>query len=210
MIGRSPKSHKRPIRRSPGGNQPIACHCLSTIETTETTVDETQQRANDLIAKANALWANAQWDGSAMHHKQAEQLYDAAMYYEQAAQLYKPHRAFYLAAGDCYLKVGSYGAAERSFRLLVDFSPSHDEGWWKLGQALLSQNRASDAESYFDRSIQLGTTDVEPYYYGAMVKSVLGKTDALLPLLRKALEIQPDWEESARSETLLRDYVDLL
>ncbi|MEM9245570.1 MAG: hypothetical protein AAGA67_07505 [Cyanobacteria bacterium P01_F01_bin.153] len=173
-------------------------------------MDDIQQRANDLIAKANALWANAQWDGDAMLHKRAEQLYDAAMYYEQAAQLYDPYRTFYLVAGDCYLKVGSYEGAERSFRLLVDFSPDHDQGWWKLGQALLSQNRARDAESHFDRSIELGTTDVEPYYYGAMVKSVLGKDDAVLPLLRKALEIQPSWEEYARAETLLRDYIDLL
>lgn len=175
-----------------------------------TTMDETQQRANDLIAKANALWANSQWDGNAMHHKRAEQLYDAAMYYEQAAQLYKPYRTFYLVAGDCYLDVSSYDAAEKSFRLLVDFSPDHDQGWWKLGQAILSQNRASDAEPHFDRSIELGATDVEPYYYGAMVKSLLGKTDAVLPLLRRALEIRPEWEKSARDESLLRDYVDLL
>ncbi len=173
-------------------------------------MDETQQKANDLIAKANALWANAHWDGAVIHYKQAEQLYDAAMYYEQAAELYNPYRTFYLVAGECYFKLGSYGAAERSFRLLVDFSPDHDQAWWMLGQAVLLQNRPSDAESLFEQSIELGSTDVEPYYYGAIVKSSLGKKDAVLPLLRRALDIQPSWEERARAENWLRDYVDLL
>ncbi|MGD1937054.1 MAG: tetratricopeptide repeat protein [Cyanophyceae cyanobacterium] len=173
-------------------------------------MDDIQQRANDLIAKAKALWANAQWDGNAMHHRRAEQLYDAAMYYTEAAQLYDPYRTFFLVAGECYLKVGSYGEAEGSFRSLVDFRPNHHQGWWMLGQAVLSQNRPNDAESHFDRSIELGSTDVEPYYYGAMVKSLLGKNDAVLPLLRKALEIQPSWKIQAREESWLRDYVDLL
>ena len=160
-------------------------------------MDENQQKANDFIKQANAAWSNMQWG-------------DAATWYEQAALLYAPYRTFYLVAGECYLNLQDYEGAEEIFQRLLDFSPEHEQAWWMMGQAILFQNRFREAEEYFDKSIELGATDVEPYYYGAMVKAILSRKDAVLLLLRKALEICPDWEASAREDGLLRDYVDLL
>ena len=161
------------------------------------TVDENQQKANDYISQANAAFSNRQWG-------------EAAELYEQAAQLYSPYRTFYLVVGECYLKLQNYKRAEEIFQKLIDFSPQHDQAWWMMGQAILSQNRVGDAEDCFDKSIELGATDYEPYYYSAMLKSLSEKKNAVLPLLRKALDINPNVAKFARAETLLRNYVDLL
>lgn len=160
-------------------------------------MDDNQQKANVFIEKANTAWANKQYD-------------EAARWYEQGALLYRPYSTFYLVCGECYLNLRDFSAAEEMFLRLTDYHPEHDQGWWMLGQALMSQHRYTEAEKPFDKSIALGATDVEAYYYAAIVKATLRKNDEILPLLKKALELNPKWEAYARDDPILRDYVGLI
>lgn len=77
-----------------------------------------------------------------------------------------------------------------------------------LGQAVMMQNRFSEAEQFYDKAIALGSTDVEPYYYGAQIKHLLDKKAEVLPLFNKAMTIRPEWIKSAAKDPILREYFD--
>lgn len=156
-------------------------------------MEQDQQKANQLIKQGNQFFSEKLWA-------------QAAQYYEQAITLNNCY-PFYLVVGDCYFNNRDYKAAENAFRCLLDFTPEHDQGWWRLGRTVMMQNRFQEAEEFYEKAIALNTQDVEPYYYGAQMKHLNDKKEEVLALLKKALEIRPDWSQYALEDPLLKEYV---
>ena len=157
-------------------------------------MEENQQKANELIQQGNEFFQNKLW-------------LQAANCYEKAIALFTAYGTFYLVVGECYFKDRNYEAAENAFKRLLDSFPEHDQGWWMLGQAVMMLQRFPEAEEFYDKAIELGTTDVEPYYYGAQIKHLNGKKEEVLPLIQKIRETHPNWIKYAVEDPILGEYV---
>ena len=84
---------------------------------------EAQQRANELIARANDLHAQGRHD-------------KAVPLYLEAAGLFPPYASFGLVAADSLQEAGKLRGAADAYRAVVEAVPDHDQAWRGLGVVL--------------------------------------------------------------------------
>ena len=110
--------------------------------------NESQERANQLVAEANELMERG--DKAT-----------AARKYVAAAELFPPYASFQLVAGDAYAESGRDADAVRAYRATVAAHPDHDHAWQSLGLALLRLGRMREATEALRTASELGAGIIE-------------------------------------------------
>lgn len=98
-----------------------------------------QQRANDIIAKANALQA----DGQKL---------EAAPLYLEAAQLFAPYGSFALVAGDSFREAGKDDEAAQAYRICLNDVPEHEQALEGLAEVLVRGGQVDEAQAAYKRA----------------------------------------------------------
>lgn len=155
-----------------------------------------QQRANDLIAKAE-------------QHKQAGEHDEAIRLYREVIDLMAdvpPYVSYNLVLGDLLFDLQRYQEAADCYRQLVVAFPEHDQGWNSLGLSLVQLGRHAEALRAFEQCVELAPQDATAWYYGAMLHARTGNGEAATAWLRRALKLQPQWRKQENIDPVLVDY----
>lgn len=100
-----------------------------------------QERANELVARANEL------------HNSGQRL-EAAPLYVEAAEAFPPYASFALVAGDTFADTGHPDDAVKAYRVCLAGEPDHEQAWLGLGQQLLRVgDEAGAREAYGHASV---------------------------------------------------------
>ncbi len=90
-----------------------------------------------------------------------------------------------------------YVEAVARFERAAAIFPSHGQAWKGLGHALLCLGRATEAARAFDRAIGLRPDSAPALWGGALAHAELGQKLVAKDYLRRALRLQPSWEQMA-------------
>jgi tetratricopeptide (TPR) repeat protein len=135
-------------------------------------------------------------------HVKAGNLDEALQYFDQLIPLRQPKVHFNI--GLVYYLKQNPAAAERQFRIAVEYEPDYPKGWQLLGEVLLKMERGEEAIEPLQRAIAFDPDSwVLHASLGAACASA-GLMDEAAASYQRALEIQPGDADT------LRQYADLL
>lgn len=100
--------------------------------------------------------------------------------------------------GEALLESDNFEEAEKAFKKSLKMDPRQTHIFNRLGISLRKQNKLAESSKFFERALSVTTDDENLYFNAAQVQFLLKKKDDALPLLYKALEIRPDFNEATR------------
>jgi tetratricopeptide (TPR) repeat protein len=115
-----------------------------------------------------------------------------------------------LAIGFAEFQRNRLGPAEDATRKAIAQSPDLADGWSLLGSVLLRSGRSAEAEKAYDQALKLAPDNPEMLTNRAATRSSLGRKEAALEDIRRALVIDPEsdhaWRLYANVQLEARNY----
>ena len=96
------------------------------------------------------------------------------------------------ALGMIALQAGSSGMAIELFDRLTVSLPNHIDAHFYLGNALLQEDRLTDAEASYRRALALAADHAEAIYQLAVIHHLQGRLDEAIAGYQQAIALQPD------------------
>lgn len=150
-----------------------------------------QDRANNLILKANAAKENGMLD-------------DAIRSYREAMKLVPAYSTFNVVIGDMLQAENRHrDAADAYLRTVLD-TPDHDQAWVGLGQCRLLLDEHEEAIEAFRSALAANPSNPDAHYYLALLLSIIDDIKGAETHLLSALKQRPAWEDQARQEASLK------
>lgn len=94
-------------------------------------------------------------------------------------------------------------AAEKAARQAIRLSPTNQQGYWALAQALLYQGRFEPAYPLAEKAVLLEPRWFQSHQIALKIAKVSGNQELVEELRQRALEINPNWQEEI--EQLLQE-----
>ena len=100
--------------------------------------------------------------------------------------------------GNVLLTQGSADEAVKSYRQAIAVRPDMAAAHCRLGVAIWKDGKgnAEAAIQELDRALKLNANDPEAYYYAGIIMSANKQTADAIRLLRRAVELRPEWPEA--------------
>ncbi|MCA9939698.1 MAG: tetratricopeptide repeat protein [Anaerolineales bacterium] len=152
-----------------------------------------QARADDLLVQANA------W-------RQQQAYEEAIAAYSEAIRLFPPYHTHRLVMADLLYDMGRFAEAATNYEALVQLTPEHDQAWYGFGLCQMRLGQPAAAAGAFDQVLELDTTNAQAYYAGAMAYTLLDDRKQGRRYLLRALDLKPEWRDSARQDAVLQSY----
>jgi tetratricopeptide (TPR) repeat protein len=144
-------------------------------------------------------------DEAREHYALGQQLFAAGSYPRSQAHFAKAIKmcpdvvSLHLALGKAFLfqKRSDLPKAIRSFVRVVDLNPDWAEGYHWLGVAQEQKGELLDAVASFEQAIRLAPGDTRPLISLGVCLTRLGKFEAAIRQLRRAMELKPHYGEAS-------------
>ncbi len=105
-----------------------------------------------------------------------------------------PERQFKL--GEALLVTDEAEDAEKAFKRSLKIDPKQTHIFNRLGISLRRQGKLTESISYFQRALSVTKDDENLYYNAGLVFVQMDDKESALPLLEKALELNPHFDEA--------------
>ncbi|MFZ2542293.1 MAG: tetratricopeptide repeat protein [Gallionella sp.] len=96
-----------------------------------------------------------------------------------------------LALAEQYARVGSYAAAQKTLRKVIDKARANVGAWMMLGQVYGLQNAHADAEQAFAQAARFSPRSLDAHAYLGLACMQQGKDEQAVTAFKAALDIQP-------------------
>jgi tetratricopeptide (TPR) repeat protein len=80
------------------------------------------------------------------------------------------------------------------------------EVWHGKGRELFARNQYEDAEKAFKKAVEIRPDIAEAWFLLASIESIKGRKEGVLSLLARAVELEPEYKNKARSDSLFEKY----
>lgn len=149
--------------------------------------------SKDTFVKAMALYKESQYEAALALFQD---------FRNQQPQLYK----IGINIGNCFLELGRFEEAIKEFQVVADKITAENPEvkgntelarlYASIGDTYMRQNKLTEAEEYFKKSIEIDSTDHLLAYNVAEILFVADKTDDAIKYYQLAIRIKPDWPKS--------------
>jgi Tfp pilus assembly protein PilF len=117
--------------------------------------------------------------------------------FEEALVLDPDHEDALAGLGETLLKFGQAAGAMRSFRRILELGYQDDvELMLQAGRALFRDGLMDEAREFFDTALKQVPENAEAVAMVGYTEHRLGKDDAAIHTLRRALQLDPDYSEA--------------
>lgn len=138
----------------------------------------------------------------AERHRQNNELYSAEMEYNNALKVDEENVRANFGLGLTYLQRNENDKADNIFGRLVKldaaFEQEHKHLFNEFGIQLRKNKMFKQAIEYYNRALELSSTDENLYYNMARATLENGDSSGAVEMLLKGLSVNPDMEEAAR------------
>lgn len=135
-------------------------------------------------------------------HRQNDELYSAEMEYNNALKVDEENVRANFGLGLTYLQRNESDKADNIFGRLVKldaaFEPEHKHLFNEFGIQLRKNNMFEQAIEYYNRALELSSTDENLYYNIARAALEKDDKDGAVDMLLRGLAVNPCMEEAAR------------
>jgi Tfp pilus assembly protein PilF len=107
--------------------------------------------------------------------------------------------AAYLNLAAAYMETGQWDKAEDQYRRVQLLNPRMGFAHFALGTLQARQEHHADAVVSFRKAISLGGTNARTYTQLGLSLRALGKNQAATAALKRALELDPQYEPAKRA-----------
>jgi tetratricopeptide (TPR) repeat protein len=80
------------------------------------------------------------------------------------------------------------------------------EVWHGKGKDLFERNEYEDAQKAFGKAVEIRPDIAEAWFFLACIESIKGRKNAALSMLAKAVELEPEYKNKARSHSAFKRY----
>ncbi|HTJ30927.1 MAG TPA: tetratricopeptide repeat protein [Acidobacteriaceae bacterium] len=120
--------------------------------------------------------------------------------YTRSAAIERPSAEMLERVGQDYVLLNDYADADAWTLRAVQMEPSYADGWYSLGRIRYTEQRFSDAQSCFQKSVSLSPKSVKAENNLGLTYEALNQTDAAIAAYRQAIAWQNDGPHEQRSE----------
>jgi tetratricopeptide (TPR) repeat protein len=97
-------------------------------------------------------------------------------------------------------------AYEEDLERAAEMTAHLGEVWHGKGKDLFERNKHEDAEKAFRKALEIRPDIAEAWFFLACIESSKGQREGALSLLAKAVELEPEYKNRARSHSLFKKY----
>lgn len=138
--------------------------------------------------KSDPFMAQA-WYGIGVTYEEEERWYEAMYYIKKAIENDIENGEYWLALGDCEYQLGNMPEADQCYNKAITLDPDNIDGWIAYSDLLHDYNLNHRAVGITVQGIANHPTNVELYYRLAAYLFLIGKTEASMIELEKALHL---------------------
>lgn len=106
----------------------------------------------------------------------------------------------YCNRGQTYMRLEKYERAIRDFNKVIEMDPEHVSAYWSRGASYHHLGQIEKAIEDFDEANRHEQDEPSRYYCQACAYSLMKKTDEAIASLKKAISLDKDFVESARTD----------
>lgn len=139
-------------------------------------------------AKINPNLAEA-WFGIGITHQKEMQHKEALVYFKRALLLEPENAEFLLVMAECEYQLSNFSESENLYKRLLDVDPGMMEAYLDYSFLLLKLDRIEDAIQLIETALSFDDECHQYHYRMVVLKYLIGKENAALLHLEKALSI---------------------